>query len=146
MTDISAIVLFCDDFRQDVNGTFMLIGVVPDGMMVPAFPATLPKLAIFARLNVPTTFVPRRIQLRLTGPGIADASVGDFSSETIQTGIEHAQQNGAPFLGLMGVLVQSPLSISYEGHLTVKMIIDDQVTVIGDLHIKGFVSSETSPS
>lgn len=135
MNGVNAVAFFCDDFRQDINGSHHLIGIAPDGMVVPAFPAMLPKIAVFARVNLPLTFEVQRIVVRLSGPGMSDVIVGDFSPDTIRNGMEQARQTGTPFVGLIGVVVASPVAVASAGHLKVEMQIGGEVTLIGDLRL-----------
>jgi hypothetical protein len=42
-------VIYCDDIRAEANGKRMYIGVYTSAMILPFFPAMLPKLCIFLR-------------------------------------------------------------------------------------------------
>lgn len=46
--------VFCDDIRAEIGGKFSLIGCYGPDLIVPRFPAVLPKLCVFVRLMTPT--------------------------------------------------------------------------------------------
>lgn len=52
MIDISGFALFCEDIRDEAGGSDSLIGVMPQGIIVPTFPFTAHKIGIYARLQV----------------------------------------------------------------------------------------------
>lgn len=136
MSGINAIALFAEDFRQDVNGTTLLIGIIPDGMLFASFPAVLPKLVAYAKINVPLSFEPRPISVFMRGPGLPEVKIGDFTPEVIKNGQSLAAENEAPFLGLICVSMATPAAISEAGHIVVDMVIDNQITQIGDLFVQ----------
>lgn len=52
MIGISGFALFCEDIRNESGGSDSLIGVMPQGIIVPSFPFTAHKIGIYARLQV----------------------------------------------------------------------------------------------
>jgi hypothetical protein len=57
--------VFCDDIRQEVGGKLSLIGVYSGGLLVSAFPVTLPKLCLFVRVVTPGEEPLRSLKLRV---------------------------------------------------------------------------------
>lgn len=47
--------LFCDDIRHEINGKRSYIGVYASTLLVPAFPATLPKFCISIKIVTPAS-------------------------------------------------------------------------------------------
>ena len=52
MRPITAIALFCEDIREEQQGTSTIIGVLPDNLSVGPGPGFLPKLAIYLRIQI----------------------------------------------------------------------------------------------
>lgn len=57
--------LFCDDIRHEINGKLSYIGVYADALLVPAFPATLPKLCVSIKIVSPAHALLRSLTLRV---------------------------------------------------------------------------------
>jgi len=57
--------IFCDDIRHEVAGKVSYIGVYSGRLLVPTFPATLPKLCIAMTLVTPATTPFRKLSLRV---------------------------------------------------------------------------------
>lgn len=57
--------LFCDDIRHELGGKLSFIGVYSGGLFVPAFPATLPKLCLMAKIVTPADEPLRLLNLRV---------------------------------------------------------------------------------
>jgi hypothetical protein len=57
--------LFCDDIRHEIGGKLSYIGVYSGGLFVPAFPVTLPKLCLSARIVTPANEPLRTLILRV---------------------------------------------------------------------------------
>lgn len=57
--------LFCDDIRHEMNGKLSYIGVYSGALLVPAFPATLPKLCVSVTIVTPVNEPLRSLTLRV---------------------------------------------------------------------------------
>ncbi|MCB1821140.1 MAG: hypothetical protein KDI73_06110 [Candidatus Competibacteraceae bacterium] len=57
--------LFCDDIRHEINGKLSYIGVYSGALLVPAFPATLPKLCVSVKVVTPADEPLRSLTLRV---------------------------------------------------------------------------------
>jgi len=60
-----ALTVFCDDIRQEIGGKLSYIGVYSGNMLVPAFPAVLPKLCLALSVVTPATSPFRKLTLRI---------------------------------------------------------------------------------
>lgn len=57
--------LFCDDIRYEIGGKLSYIGVYSDGLIVPTFPVTLPKLCLVVKIVTPADEPLRLLRLRV---------------------------------------------------------------------------------
>ncbi|MHB8409003.1 MAG: DUF6941 family protein [Acidiferrobacterales bacterium] len=57
--------LFCDDIRHEVGGKLSYIGVYSGVLLVPAFPAMLPKLCLSVKIVTPADDPLRSLTLRV---------------------------------------------------------------------------------
>jgi len=57
--------LFCDDIRHEMGGKLSFIGAYSGELLVPAFPARLPKLCLFVRMVTPVEEPFRSLDLRV---------------------------------------------------------------------------------
>lgn len=134
-SEINAIAMFCDDFRQDVNGATILIGVLSDTLLVPKFPIMIPKIAAFARIHLPIDYRPRRLIVRMHGPGVPHAPLGEFPPEMVASAIDQAKAAGLSFAGLMAAVIASPLTLMQPTLIKIEMIVGDVTSVIGELNV-----------
>jgi hypothetical protein len=66
-----AFVVWCDDIRQEVGNKPSFMGVYTGALVVPALPAVLPKLCIWATLVVPASMVLDEVSLVIKQDGQA---------------------------------------------------------------------------
>lgn len=57
--------LFCDDIRHEQGGKLSFIGVYSGGLLVSAFPVTLPKLCLIAKIVTPAEEPLHSLKLRV---------------------------------------------------------------------------------
>lgn len=55
--------LFCDDIRQEIGGKISLIGVYSGVLLVPEFPATLPKMCVWINIVMLAVELPSYLNL-----------------------------------------------------------------------------------
>lgn len=134
MSNINAVALFCEDVRTDSSGSFILTGIMSDGLAVQAFPGVIPKLGVFARVNVPVDADPVPIKIVMRGDNLPDFPIADFSAGFIEAS-QKGVVDGAPFTGLIaggaGIMVQIPGA----GHIRVDCSIGEITSTIAFLRI-----------
>lgn len=59
-------VIFCDDIRVETGNKFTLVGCYGADLLLPQFPATLPKLGAYVRIYTPIATPVKQLKLRLT--------------------------------------------------------------------------------
>lgn len=57
--------LFCDDIRREMGGKLSFMGIYSEGLLVPTFPVTLPKLCLFVKIVTPAEEPFRSLNLRV---------------------------------------------------------------------------------
>src|SRR5271155_1448575 len=96
MQPVTCIALFCEDIREEQNGVFTLIGIIPDNVNVAAIPVgasgqlqpdsnikMLTKLCIFIRINFDPDYDLCEAKIRLVPPEGTPIELGKIDSTTI---------------------------------------------------------------
>ncbi|WP_295433096.1 hypothetical protein [uncultured Thiodictyon sp.] len=108
--------LFCDDIRHEVGGKLSFIGVYSGGLIVPAFPVTLPKLCLSVRIVTPTGEPLSSLTLRIWKDDkilqemvLAEDQLAAASSDATDEMIGEQQKNGVRVSVSQVLLVFSPI-------------------------------------
>lgn len=108
-------VVFCDDIRQEVGGKVTLVGVYATDIIVTRIPFVLPKFCVRAKLDFPSK-AKHSAQMELILPD--QRKLGPVTINVPKRDI--------PAQGMIAQLVFSPLEISDQGLLTVRIRFDEQ--------------------
>ena len=100
---------FCDDIRIEVGNKLTLVGCYGDEMLVPAFPITLPKIAVQAKAITPIEQPFEKLIFRLLIEGNLLGQI-ETSGESLSTTPE-IEVGRASWLWLAAAMVVSPLVI-----------------------------------
>jgi hypothetical protein len=134
---ISIIALFCQDIREEKSGTDIIIGVMPDNISVPSVPFILPKLSVYARVNIALSREPPRIiQLKLTQQSAPEVSISAIDAPLIEKTIRESREKGSANAGLISKAILVNFKIEKQGRLDVKAIVDEQEFVCGTLNVE----------
>lgn len=132
----SVIAFFCDDIRAEASGQHTIIGLLPDNIAVPRVPITIPKLAIFTRVQLDAAKPPTQIQVSLKNCSGTDMpAMPQWDTEVIAKGLAGAKEHQSPIFGLIGTVIIAPFVINALGHITCSVSIDGEVYVAGILNV-----------
>lgn len=127
---------FCDDYREEKQGKHTLVGLYFNDMIVPDFPALLPKFVILINfiINKKTTDIP--IEITYAGQSIIQGKNNfNFGDQKL------LKEMG--FLRASFPLILSPFVFQKEGILEVKAELNGHMKTIGKLYIR---KAKTEPT
>ncbi|WP_192215323.1 DUF6941 family protein [Methylobacterium bullatum] len=143
------IALFCEDIRNEVGGSISLIGVYQSDLVVPALPMILPKFAI--AITVVTNPLPgdiQRIKLEVFFPGDGERPSIDINREVSTkdavTNKKSPDPDVPPHMKLLQNIFMSPIEISQEGFIKVRVHINDTRIKAGVLRVIHMPEDESS--
>lgn len=76
--------IFCDDIRHEQGGKLTLVGVYSGALLVPSFPAVLPKLCLVLNVITPASQPFKKLKLRILRDTDTLAE-GDVSAESLSS-------------------------------------------------------------
>jgi hypothetical protein len=127
MEDIFVTALYCDDIRQEMGGKLSFMGVYNSALVVPQFPATVPKLCVQVTVRIPLETKANNLTVRvlLNEQQVAEVAVPEgelskaLSSElNLDSPLENRQITVA-------LAVQfAPLQLEQHGLMRVRAIVD----------------------
>lgn len=124
--------IFCDDIRQELGGKFTFVGVYGDTLLVPAFPAILPKLCVVVHMATPGTHPFKGLKLQvLMGDSILAEGAFDgvaATDELFEGGPEHV-------LRVSTHATFSPLKVDGPERIRVRILTEDGEIPAGSLQI-----------
>jgi hypothetical protein len=131
MSRILAIARFCDDIRFEMGGKTSLMGIYTSDMIVPEFPAMLPRLAVVVDMAVPLDFDPPPVAvIRLELPG---DQVIELESKTAD--IPRVEWPGSVRRTITAMLLASPVEIAAEGRLRASIQLGDEEVFAGSIYV-----------
>lgn len=145
-TSTNAMALFCEDIREELNGVFTLVGLLPDNVNVNAvMPGgedtsggeikVLGKLCVFIRINFAPERRPNDIKLKLL-IGSEEHDIGRVEKKTIDEAVQKAVERGNQLAGVISRAIFGGFNFERAaGQLKVNAIIDDEVYLAGALTI-----------
>ena len=138
----AAVTLFAEDLRQEVGGTYSIIGVMGDNVEVPSFPGAVPKIAIYTRIHVPTDVKTDSISVVLRFPDGVEHVVNEFDPELLERTRLKAIEDSQPYYGIFGHALASPFPVQQEGVIHAIGRFGDAEGVIGTLNFVKSVEAE----
>lgn len=140
--------LFCEDIREEKNGVFTLIGIMPDNVNVEISEVPkdgeknaelsvplLGKICAYVRINFDLDTVFRIVKLRLVGPGGEINDLGTLDAATFENAKEKAKERGAISAGVITRVVLGGLNLSKPGPLKLEAEIDGETYLAGAITI-----------
>lgn len=158
-TSTNVMALFCEDVREEKNGVFTLIGLLPDNVNVSpmtidgkdvsgtdaANTNVLGKLCVFIRVNFLPAEEPTEIKLKLL-IGDEDHDLGEIDRETINQSAQKAIERGNALAGVISRAVFGGFNFQEAvGQVKVLVIIDGEPHLAAALNIT-FVDSKDGTS
>jgi hypothetical protein len=135
MQGISVVGLFCEDIREERAGTDTIIGILPDNINFPQWPAFFPKLCLYVRIHVIPSFEPGQISVHLVMPDGTEPGKIDLDPDLVKKTREAALASKAPTAGFISKFVMSPLQLSGPGRIQAVAHVGHQRIVCGSLYV-----------
>lgn len=129
--DFTAVALFCEDIRDEVEETFTLVGLLPDNIVVQQLPGMLPKLAVLIRIHLRLDHVDDEAPLifRIHTPG-AETLENSISADLVVKSRADAEKLGTPFVVVNAKVRASPFAIKAAGQVQVTVEYRDSGEVL----------------
>jgi hypothetical protein len=141
MSEVRAMGIFCEDFREEMLGLHSLIGVLPDNVNVAAVPALMPKLTLYVRIAISHECAVNEMAVVLMSPS-GENLLAESAIETVL--IERAKAEAA-INTTFGTIVHratiSPFPIQEYGRVKLVVRADSKEIVCGALN---FANPETT--
>lgn len=142
---MNVIGIFCEDIREEISGLHTIVGIMPDGINLPAPPesgsgqkALIPKIGIYIRLSFSTEETPPEsivASVRLPGSG-TPLPLGEMPKVDLNRAFADANAKKAPILGVIFKAIISPLRIEGTGPSTLHVSVDGKDHLCGILNIQ----------
>lgn len=137
MSEIAVLGMFCQDVRDEVEGTHTIVGVFPDNVNVPTFPGSVPTLTLYVRIGFRIDQdLPPPMTLVLISPTSEEMEVQKFDTPFIQKAVDDARTAGNFFTGIIARTSYANLRIADAGHLKAVLRCGDREYLAGALHFK----------
>lgn len=135
MGDISIVGLYCEDIREEAAGTHTVVGILPENINFPKWPAIFPKLCLYVRFLVNPSFDPGPISVHWIMPDGSVAAKVVLDPGMVRTARETALANKSPIAGFISKFVASPLQLGGPGRIQAVVYVGDQSFVCGSLYV-----------
>lgn len=135
MDNISAIVLFCDDIREEKSGAHSLMGIMGDNVEVPGFPGAINRVAIYVRINLPLSFDPCLLKLVMHPPSDEPTVINEIDEGLVARSISEARDLENPIAGIYSKMVASPFPTPVSGRYWLELSWKDNSHFLGSLNV-----------
>lgn len=140
MSFLSATGLFCEDIREEKQGTDTLIGILPDNMALQplgqaeqSWQPVFPKLALYVRINVNSEIKIDTLSIKLRLPDGNILNLTSFDKELIEK--SRLDASGAPFVGFVSKVVFGPTPMPVKGRFEAIAELNGSETICGFLNV-----------
>jgi hypothetical protein len=136
--------IFCEDIREEVGGTYTIVGVMPDNIVIAAVPNSdasghllFPRLGIYVRVNLDPSHKPDRpIVAKVSIPGMADLQLGEMGIEDIGKAFADSAEKNNPLVGIIFKGTVSPVQLTESGLAKTTVTIDEKEILCATLNIQ----------
>lgn len=136
---LSVMALFCEDIREEVGGTFTLVGIMPDNLNVLTLPGFIPKLCIYIRIQYQPDAKLGEIKARLIQPEGDPMELGHIDQAMVENSLKEAQRTGR----MSGLILRAYLA-GYQ--LTKPGLMKAEVEINGETYLAGQLNIENKPN
>jgi len=135
---ISVMALFCEDIREEVAGTFTIVGTMPDNLNLLSLPGVLPKLCVYIRVQYQPDADLRGLTARLIPIEGDPISLGGMEESVVKAALEAAKENGR----MSGLIMRA-----YIGGFAVNKpgLLQVEVDVGGETYLAGMLNIQNNP-
>jgi hypothetical protein len=134
---VTAIALFCEDIREEVGGTFTIVGIYPDNVNLTKIPAILPKLCVYIRVNFGPDAAAKSIKTikaHLSIPDGQSIELGEMDTAKVQEAIAAVKTSGKQ----SGVILRtyfSGFNVPKAGLLQLQVEVGGETYLAGALNV-----------
>ena len=108
----TAVSIFCEDIRDEINEQRTLVGLLPDNIAVSATPGMLPKLGLYTRMMIPVDAAcDGGIQVILTSPSKKMVVTAPVDIDQICKAQADSKAQGSPVAIILTSMIASPFPI-----------------------------------
>lgn len=159
MKGVNCIGLFCEDIREEKNGAFTIIGIMPDnvnteivnvapiGEARPSAHVTMmSKICVYTRINFAPEFDLPEGELRLVPvPGEA-IQLGKIGRAVIDKAKREAKEMGHSMAGIVLRAEMGGYPIPLKGALRMEIVFPEETILAASLHFRPKAAETTSSS
>lgn len=118
--------VFCEDIREEKQGTDSLIGIMPDNITIPGVPGIIPKIGVYLRCHISTDNKDiKLVSAKLVAVEGKEFPLGSFGETEIERERENAVARKAPLIGFIFRGVISPMPIPAYGQMALYGKVND---------------------
>lgn len=133
---ISAMSLFCESIRVELQGSETYVGVLPDRITATDFPFAFPSLAIVTRITIPKAVSFDSARMELWWPGDTDTPSHMEEFPPIGEIAEVVDDSLLPMNAIIARLRANNVEIKESGLARVLIVIDDLTIISGQMEIQ----------
>jgi hypothetical protein len=134
---LNVISIFCEDIREEIGGTFTLIGLLPDNLATDKVPTNMPKLAVFTRTMISLEVDEKieNITIELKAPNGKIIAQNIIDTDLITQSVADSRAQGAPVLTLISRMVASPFPLLQVGRFIVTVVYNGEEFFSGAINV-----------
>lgn len=141
---VIATTLFCEDIREEVSGTYSIIGVMPDNVEIPSHPehgGLVPRLACYFRISFDPSAPPAQAstELRWETTGATVLSV-PVDRDVIHRLAADISEQGFPLATAFNTLISANFPVPDFGRLLAIVKWGDEEILTGAINFKPVVA------
>lgn len=145
---ISAIALFADDIRHEVDQRVTIVGIFPDNLNLNAKSSdnktALPKLAVYWRAQISLDENPEQLGFQLLAPNGQIVFENSVDANFIESQRKITAEMGSPYITVVSQAIAAPFTIETNGIYEAIVKYGEHVLRAGMLRIKLVDAPNTS--
>lgn len=135
MGNFSAIALFCEDIRREERKTETLVGILPDRIAIPVFPAAFPKLGVYVRINLFNYDKPPSVLVRLMNGDETELHRYTVDPNTVEDAIRESREMDVDYAGIISRTLRVPFEMQKATLIRAMVTVDDTEQLAGAMRI-----------
>jgi hypothetical protein len=136
MRPFTFIGIFCEDIRNESQGTQTLVGILPDNVKIGGFPGMLSRISVYIRIQLDRGQpLPNKLCARMKTPGKTIFEIAEFTQQMMVTAKEQADKQETPFTGLIATGTFVPMPVTEPGRIEAIVEVDGTEYVCGVLNL-----------
>lgn len=138
MSRVYPLAFFCEDIREELQGTHSLVGLLPDNIEVPGFPSGISNLALYLRVNFsPTDQEPDSVDVFMDRGTEGRLLMSSLDPALFKKARQEALEKESPLAGVISKIRFGPLEFGEPGRITIVVKTSDEEIPCATLRIHG---------